>query len=209
MPQIDDLVRRPAAQFLAIKQDGTVAGVDQARQRQQRGRLAGAIGAEQSGDLPQFQGEIDALDRFDGAVVDLQILDFKQDAHDGLFTAGESPSSSLAQISFDDIRIGANRLRRALGDELAEIEHGDFSAKAHDETHVMLDDQHAQATLFELDDLIHELLLLRAVHARRRFIEQQQLGRRRQRPGDLQAALLAVGKFARQDFRLIGQPDSR
>ncbi len=113
----------------------------------------------------------------------------------------------LAQIRFDDSGIGADFRGSALGNQLAEIQHSDLPAQPHDKTHVMLDDQNRQAARFQLDDLFHQLLLFRAIHAGRRFVEQQKLGRGGQRPGDFQAALFAIGKLAGHDSRFVGKTD--
>ncbi len=93
-PKLDDLVRRPAAQLLAVELDRAGADIEQPRQRQQRGRLAGAIGAEQGDDLSQLKGEADASDRFDGAIAHQQIFNVKQRAHNKLYTG--APSSALS-----------------------------------------------------------------------------------------------------------------
>ena len=44
-------------------------------------------------------------------------------------------------------------------------------------------------------------------HARRRFIEQQQPRPQRQRHRDLGGALAAMGEFADQPVRFVGEPD--
>ncbi len=54
-------------------------------------------------------------------------------------------------------------------------------------------------------DGIHQLGSLPRVHARRRLIQQQELGFRRQSPGDFQLALLAVGQAGGQVIPLAIQ----
>ena len=49
----------------------------------------------------------------------------------------------------------------------------------------------------QLADQHHQVRLLPGVHPRRGLVEQQHLGPRAQRAGDLQPALLAVGQVAR------------
>jgi hypothetical protein len=48
------------------------------RDRAQRGRLAGAVGAEQRDHLPLVDADRHAAQRFDLAVADHQIADFEQ-----------------------------------------------------------------------------------------------------------------------------------
>src|SRR4029453_19682234 len=74
-----------------------------------------------------------------GGVTDVQVVDVQQHA----------PSRGLlAQVGFDHRRIGANLFRRADGDALAVMEHGDAVAHLHDHLHVMFDDQDAEAERF-------------------------------------------------------------
>ena len=80
---------------------------------------------------------------------------------------------------------------------LAEVEHGDAVAHAHDEAHVVLDEQHGVA----LDRGCVRIRppsvsLLGRVEAGGRLVEQQQLRLGRHRPGDLEPALVAVGQVA-------------
>ena len=65
--------------------------------------------------------------------------------------------------------------------------------------HVVLDDQNTQTALIELDDFIDQLLLLGAVHAGRRLVEQKQFGLGGQRSGNFQSALFTVGQSCRPD----------
>ena len=53
----------------------------------------------------------------------------------------------LAQIGLNDLRVVADLIRRALGDDAAEVQHGDALADAHEQTHVMLDQQHGDVEL--------------------------------------------------------------
>ena len=58
-------------------------------------------------------------------------------------------------------------------------------------------------------DVLHQLGRLRGVHARRRLVEQQQLGAGRQRAHDLQPPLRAVGEASRLRVRLVLHPEDR
>ena len=64
-------------------------------------------------------------------------------------------------------RIGLHALRRSLGDLLAEIHDHDAIGEAHDEVHVVLDQQHAHAFGAQLAQQRRETLLLRQPQVRR------------------------------------------
>ena len=102
-----------------------------------------------------------------------------------------------AEVGGDDGRVALDLRGRALGDLLAEVQHDDAVGDAHDELHVVLDEQHAHAALgVDLLDQPGEVPLLDRVGARGRLVEQQHSRLGAQRPGDLQPALLAVGQRA-------------
>ena len=46
---------------------------------------------------------------------------------------------------------------RALGDLLAEVEHDDPVGDAHDQAHVVLDEQHGEPSVADLADQVHQL----------------------------------------------------
>ena len=103
----------------------------------------------------------------------------------------------LAQVGFDDLGIVADLIRGALGDDTAEIQHRDALADAHDQAHVMLDQQHSDVELIaDAADGLGQLSGFRGVHTRGRLIQQQQLGAGGQRTHDLQTALCAIGQAA-------------
>ena len=108
----------------------------------------------------------------------------------------------LPEVGLDDARVVAHLLRRALGDLLAVVEHGDLLGDAHDDLHVVLDEQDREVLL--VAQLAHEVGQLRGllrVHAGGRLVEQQQLRVGRQRARDLDAALVAVGEVDRGSCR--------
>src|SRR5204862_62122 len=78
---------------------------------------------------------------------------------------------------------------RALGDDLAVVEHGDPITDAHHDPHVVLDEQDRQA-LFgtQLADEVGHLACLAVVHAGGRLVEQQELRPGGQGPGDREPA---------------------
>src|SRR3569833_1739705 len=101
------------------------------------------------------------------------------------------------QIGLDDFRVALDLLGRPLGDDDAVVEHADALGNAHYETRIMLDQQHGDAELVaDPGDETDELAFLALGKAGRRFVEQQQPGHRRQRPGNLDPALVAVGERA-------------
>ncbi|KAG1601557.1 hypothetical protein G6F46_013943 [Rhizopus delemar] len=88
------LAFRQRQQVLAFEQDAAARFGQQARQRQQRGRFAGAVGADQGSDFLGVQVQVDAADGFDMAVVDLESADFQHDAHLAASACSVSSSSS-------------------------------------------------------------------------------------------------------------------
>ena len=98
--------------------------------------------------------------------------------------------------------------RRALGDLLAVVEHRDPVGDAHDDLHVVLDQQDRQAELVaQLPDEARQLRASPAGSCRRsaRRAAAARLGR--QRAGDLQAALVAVGQVPGESSRAALEPD--
>ena len=80
---------------------------------------------------------------------------------------------------------------------LAVVEDGDPVADAHDDPHVVLDEQDGQAELgSQPADEVGQVARLLGVHAGGRLVEQQELRTRGQRSRDLQPALVAVGQVA-------------
>src|SRR4051812_3277679 len=90
----------------------------------------------------------------------------------------EATRSCLApQVGLDDPRVLADLGRRALGDLLAVVQDRDVVRDVHDHLHVVLDQEDGDVLLGA--QLLHELaqlLGLLRVHARRRLVEEQELG---------------------------------
>src|SRR5207245_8779577 len=78
---LDDDVTRQAAKRLPIEANVSGGRTEQAGQRAQRRRLAGAVATDQRDDLPGLDGEADALDRFDRTIGNPEVLDLEQRAH--------------------------------------------------------------------------------------------------------------------------------
>src|SRR4051794_1053255 len=80
-----------------------------------------------------------------------------------------------AEIGRDDVLVLLDFGRRALRDELAEIEHGDAIRDVHDETHVVLDQQNGHAPRRDGADQVGQAPGLAPVQAGSRLVEQEQL----------------------------------
>ena len=103
-----------------------------------------------------------------------------------------------AQIGLDDLRVVLNFVGRALGDDVAEVQHADALTDAHDQAHIVFNEQDGDLEgVADLYDILHELGGLGGVHAGRGLIQEQQGGIGGQGADDLQAALGAVGETAR------------
>ncbi len=105
--------------------------------------------------------------------------------------------SSGAQVGLDHFFVLLHVVRRALGDLLAVVEHGDAVAQAHDELDVVLDQQDGAVVVADTVDQLAQHHLLGGVHAGGRLVERDQLRVGGERAGDLQAPLVAVGQCAR------------
>ena len=71
--------------------------------------------------------------------------------------------------------------------------------------HVVLDKQHGDAPALEFFQQLFQRMGLRGVHARRRFVQQQQARLAGQRPGDFETALVAIRQIARATLRGVGK----
>ena len=92
----------------------------------------------------------------------------------------------------------------SLGEHRAAREHRDRVADARDHAHVVLDHQHGAPHGDFLDQVLHAVHVL-VPHARGGLVEQHQFGLHRERGGDLQRALAAVGELARVDARELAE----
>ena len=111
-----------------------------------------------------------------------------------------------AQIGFEHRRIALDLGRQALGELLAEFHHDQPVGEAHDELHVVLDQQHRHALALQLAQQRGELLLLEIAQARSRLVEQQQRRVGRQRARDLDDALLAERQAAGRVVQMGARP---
>src|SRR5512139_210650 len=99
-----------------------------------------------------------------------------------------------AQIGFDDLGVALDLLGRSGRDDPAAIQHCHHAAQLADHVHVMLYQDDADAAFVDALDDLYQPVHVRVGEARRRFVEDQQLGPARQRAGDFQEALVAVGQ---------------
>jgi len=84
----------------------------------------------------------------------------------------------------------------------------DPAADAHDDTHVVLDQQHAAGEFFrDHRDHLHQLIAFRIRHACCGLIEQDEGGREHHRSGNSGATLIGVGQRARDRTGAVREPD--
>src|SRR6516225_7987823 len=100
------------------------------------------------------------------------------------------------EIGGDHICILLHLARRSLSNELAEIKHRNPIGDVHDEAHVMLDEQHGDAGRGDCAQQRSEARRLATIETRRRLIEQQKLGLRGERAGNLKQPLSTVWQHA-------------
>src|SRR2546425_2247906 len=110
-------------------------------------------------------------------------------------------STGHPEVGVDDRSVAGHQIRRALGELLAVVEHDDPVADGPHAFHDMLDDQPGERELSpegaqDLDDLLR----LGDGEPGNDFVEQQQLGARRQRPGQLEPATLREQEIRRRSL---------
>ena len=91
---------------------------------------------------PWLTGERDALERVDRPVVDVDVVDLEDRPAGVLNRMAASP-----EVRLDHALVRLDLRRRALRDLLAVLEHRDALGDAHDDLHVVLDEQHGDALL--------------------------------------------------------------
>src|SRR6476660_9656792 len=121
-------------------------------------------------------------------------------------TAGTSPyasssfvtsSSKLAsEVSLDHARVRLHLARRALEQPHAVVHDEHALRHVHHQIHVVLDDQDVHISLVNVVQSFEKELDLGGVEAGRRLVEHEELRPCGERPGDLEHALLAIGKCA-------------
>ncbi len=99
-----------------------------------------------------------------------------------------------AEIGSDHVGMARDLVGRALGDLAAEVEHRNPLRNARHQGHVVLDEHHGGSLAVELLDHGRERIGLLRVKAGRRLVEQKQARLGRERAGDFEQALLAIGE---------------
>ena len=96
--------------------------------------------------------------------------------------------------------------RPALGDHAALVEHGDPVGERQHLIDVVIDQDDREGPVEGADQVGDADALVRR-EAGQRLVEQQELGARRERQGDLEQALVAVGQVRRDGPGLVGEAD--
>src|SRR6478672_5664286 len=112
-----------------------------------------------------------------------------------------------AEVGLDHLLVRLHLGRGAFGDLLAVVEHGDAVAQAHDELHVVLDQEDGAAVAADAVDELAQHHLLGGVHAGGGLVEGDELGIGGERPGDLEAPLVAVAEGARLELGVAADAD--
>src|SRR5262245_35646755 len=102
-----------------------------------------------------------------------------------------STAASVPEVHAAHVGVLADVCRRALGEDLAVVQHGDAVGDAHHDLHVVLDHDDGDLP----GELAHEggrALRLVGAHARGGLVEEEELRVRGERDADLEVALLAV-----------------
>src|SRR5690349_3052914 len=103
-----------------------------------------------------------------------------------------------AEIRGDDLLVALHVGGDAFGDLLAVIEHQNAIAHAHDEFHVVLDQQDRRAVLADALEELAQRRRLGRVHAGSRLVEREQPRLGRERARDLEAPLVAIRQVLRE-----------
>ncbi len=101
----------------------------------------------------------------------------------------------MRKVGLDDGGVFPDFLGRSLGDSLAVIEDEDALADAHDDFHIVLDQEDGERkAVADGKDHLHESVLFGGVHAGGGFIEEEKSRAGGQGAGDFEASLVAVGQ---------------
>src|ERR1700758_3162051 len=101
-------------------------------------------------------------------------------------------SRLCAEVCFDHALVRLHRIRRALRDLRAVVEHDHMVGNGHHEIHVMLNHEDRNAELTNRDDQLSELRRLLRIESSRRLVEQQELWLGCQSSRKLNAALQTI-----------------
>src|SRR6185369_1942678 len=99
----------------------------------------------------------------------------------------------ISQVRLNYLRIVLDLFWQAERDTFAVIDNLNALADAHHHFHIVLDKQNRQSeAISDLLDQVHQVFLLRRIHAGRGFVEQQQLRPSRESTNNLEPALRTV-----------------
>ena len=96
--QADDRVRRALRETLPVEAHGAAARAQQAADRAQGGRLAGAVGADERDDLALVDAQRDAAKGADSPVPRLDVVEASSRRH---------RAQALHEVGFDHALVGA------------------------------------------------------------------------------------------------------
>jgi hypothetical protein len=111
------------------------------------------------------------------------------------------------QVGREHARVRLHLGGRALGDDGAELQHGDAVGQVHHEFHVVFHHQNGQPFGAQLRQQLGQRLLLKVAQAGGRLVQQQQAGSASQRAGDFEDALLAQGQLPASACMNIAQAE--
>src|SRR5215471_18581866 len=116
-------------------------------------------------------------------------------------------SKGASQVGGDDGGVAPYLCRGALGDLSPVVEDGDAVAQAHDEPHIVLDQEERGAIGADSLEQASQFRGLGRVHPRCGLGEGEQPGLRCQSARELEAPLVAVGQRPGELLRAIGDAD--
>ena len=115
---------------------------------------------------------------------------------------------ALAEVRGGDVEVGANLVRRALGQRHPLVEHVDPVAHVHDQSHVVVDQQHARAVLVaDRADDRRERGHLRLGKPRRRLVHQHEARLGRERARHAEPPLVALRERRRRRVGVGGEAE--
>ena len=114
---------------------------------------------------------------------------------------------AVSEINFAHTRIGRDLLRRSLHENRALHQDGNLLGKTEDQIHVVIDKQHGDLLRQSRDD-VEDDMTLRGRNSGGGLVEQQDFWTQRQRNGDLEETLAAIGQLLRGDARHVAQADA-
>src|SRR5664279_1329461 len=114
----------------------------------------------------------------------------------------------VAQISFNHLGIARDILGMSFGELLAEAQHHQAVRKAHDGLHDMFDHEHGDAAVADVSHNSDHVRDFGGIQPSQHFVQQKQLGMRRQCAGNLQTLLAGYGQGTRRHLGTLCQSDT-